>query len=220
MANDMKGLYEKVIRGSFPAIQGYSQDLSTIVTAMLQVNPVMRPTCAKILEMDLVRRHMKNFSGQVGNNDLLSTIKFIPSFRELNSRLPAANYEKRGRNKSIGVIDDDRSESLGRPRPEASVENRREQKIHRVQGLPPRYGYRQENSEIYRYGNNDISSERKVNRNDSYNDDRNRHSRALLQAGANVLHGEASTPKPISMKKGNFERVLSEPALEKPRYSK
>ena len=219
MANDMKGLYEKVIRGVYPPLPGgYSADLSSIISSMLQVNPVLRPTCQKILDMDIVKRHIRDSGEHSANNDLLNTIKFVPSIKELNSRLPGANYEKRGRGKSISHDDRERSDSLGRPRPGVSVENRREYKIPRLPGLPglpPRYACRNEYSDAHRYVPAEISLDRKINRNNSYGDERGRQNRPLLQAGANVLNNESITPKPISSKLV-LDRVLSEPALEKP----
>ena len=220
MANDMKGLYEKVTRGVFPPIPtGYSQDLTTIISSMLQVNQVLRPSCQKILDTEIVRRHTKDYGHEVSNNDLLRTIKFVPSIRELSSRLPAANYEKRGRNRSVSGVGEERerSESYGRPRPEVSVENKREYRVPRVPGLPPRYGYRNEYSDAQRHAPSEISLGGKIGRQSSNSDDRGRLNRPLLQAGANVLGGEVSTPKPV-MSKPILDRILSEPILEKGRY--
>lgn len=217
MANDMKGLYDKVTRGIFPPIpSSYSQDLASVISSMLQVNPVLRPSCQKILDMEIVRRHMRNTTHHVENNDLLSTIKFVPSIRELSSRLPASNYEKRGRGKSISGIQEERerSESYGRPRPGVSVENRREYRgVPRAPGLPPRYVNRGEYSDAQRYLPSEISLDRKMNRQNSHGDG-SRLSRPLLQAGANVLNNEIQTPKPYS-NRIVLDRVSSEPVLEK-----
>lgn len=214
MANDMRGLFDKVTKGVFPPIpSGYSSDLSAIISMMLQVNPVMRPSCQRILDMDIVKRHTGDHQSQSINNDLLGTIKYIPSLKELNNRLPAPNYEKkRGRGQSIGH-ESERSDSQSRIRPGVSVENRREYRPQRVPGLPPRYKH--EYSEPQRYGPTDVSSDKKMNRQNSYVDDK--RNRPLLQAGANVLQSEVSTPKPSSQK-GLFDRVGSDPALDRPRY--
>ncbi len=49
-AEDMEGLYKKVIRGIYPRIPSeYSQDLSSMIRSLLQVNPEMRPSCCKML---------------------------------------------------------------------------------------------------------------------------------------------------------------------------
>ncbi|OMJ76319.1 hypothetical protein SteCoe_24345 [Stentor coeruleus] len=239
MANDMKGLYDKVIKGIYPPIPpGYSHDLSNIISQMLQVNPVARPSCQKILEQDMVRRHMRGIGVELSKNDLLSTIKYVPSLKELSSRLPAPNYEgaRRSRGKSINHTheDSERAESLGRQR-QVSVENRRAD-FRPQQKLPPglpRYGYKQEYSDAHRYGGNelsadrneqqkyqiDISLDRKLNRQNSYGDER-KANRPLLNAGANVMSGESGTPK-LLPRGVVIERVLSEAALDNPpRYRK
>lgn len=222
MANDMKGLYEKVIRGIFPPIPpGYSSDLSSVISLMLQVNPVSRPSCQKLLETDLVRRHDRGYVPETSNSDLLSTIKFVPSMREMTNRLPAANYDKnkRGRGRSINHSMEERSESLGKPRAGASVERnvglRLPPRIPGLPGLPPRHAQRGDYSDAHRYGN-EVNFDKKIPRQNSYSEE-SKQSRPLLQAGANVLGGEASTPKPV-LNKGNIDRISSEPSLDRGRY--
>jgi NIMA (never in mitosis gene a)-related kinase len=42
----MESLYKKVTRGIYPKISSeYSQDLSAVIRALLQVNPDLRPSC-------------------------------------------------------------------------------------------------------------------------------------------------------------------------------
>ena len=49
-AEDMDGLYRKVIKGSYPKIsENYSKSLSTLLKSMLQVNPNHRPSAAQML---------------------------------------------------------------------------------------------------------------------------------------------------------------------------
>ena len=51
-APDMKGLYNKVVRGAYPSIPPvYSVDLIGMVKALLQLNPQNRPSCSRILGM-------------------------------------------------------------------------------------------------------------------------------------------------------------------------
>merc|ERR1719463_106736 len=60
-AEDMEGLYRKVLRGQYPRIPGcYSSDLSQLITLMLQVNPKQRPTVAQLLHSPLLQRHASN----------------------------------------------------------------------------------------------------------------------------------------------------------------
>mmetsp|Transcript_23461 Transcript_23461/g.23208 ORF Transcript_23461/g.23208 Transcript_23461/m.23208 type:complete len:429 (+) Transcript_23461:485-1771(+) len=101
MGNDMKALYNRIIRGVYPNIpSNYSQDLSNVIKAMLQVNPAQRPSCSQILEMPYVLRHLNQAPVEEANHenpDLLGTIKFEPNFHRLNNKLPEANYEKKER---------------------------------------------------------------------------------------------------------------------------
>ena len=49
-AQDMEGLYKKVLRGLYEKIPDkYSQDLSNVIRMMLQVIPQLRPDCDKLL---------------------------------------------------------------------------------------------------------------------------------------------------------------------------
>lgn len=56
-AEDMEGLYKKVIRGLYPRIpNNYSTDLSNVIRSMLQVLPDLRPTAEKILTINSVTK--------------------------------------------------------------------------------------------------------------------------------------------------------------------
>lgn len=50
-AEDMDGLYKKVIKGQYSKIgNGYSDDLSNVIKMMLQVNPSNRPNAKQLLK--------------------------------------------------------------------------------------------------------------------------------------------------------------------------
>ena len=58
-ANDMNGLYKKVIKGAYPEIpKKYTEDLSQAIQKLLSVEAKLRPTCAQILNMPQVQRRM------------------------------------------------------------------------------------------------------------------------------------------------------------------
>lgn len=97
-ASDMQGLYKKIIRGVYPNIPSqYSSDLSNVIRTLLQVNPTLRPTCDKILEMPPVQRHIHiQLLPNPQTADLLGTIKFEPG-KNLKQKLPAPNYDSRNR---------------------------------------------------------------------------------------------------------------------------
>jgi len=49
-AEDMDGLYKKVIKGSYSKIgDNYSKQLSSVIKNMLQVNPSNRPDAGQLL---------------------------------------------------------------------------------------------------------------------------------------------------------------------------
>ena len=46
-ANDMNGLYKRVLKGAYPPIdRSYSSDLASVLQAMLRVDPNLRPSCS------------------------------------------------------------------------------------------------------------------------------------------------------------------------------
>lgn len=50
-AEDMDGLYKKVIKGAYQKIgDGFSKSLSTVIKSMLQVNPSNRPSAPQLLK--------------------------------------------------------------------------------------------------------------------------------------------------------------------------
>jgi serine/threonine protein kinase len=46
LADDMSGLYKKVLKGMYPKIPTqFSNDLSNMLRMLLQISPICRPTC-------------------------------------------------------------------------------------------------------------------------------------------------------------------------------
>ena len=102
-ADDMQGLYKKVVRGHYPKIPPpYSKDLTDIVRLLLQVSPHMRPSCDRILSNPCVvkrkERYFPNgivqdeFSSTDHNNVLMQTIKIPKNLYYLSDRLPKPSY--------------------------------------------------------------------------------------------------------------------------------
>jgi NIMA (never in mitosis gene a)-related kinase len=102
-ANDMDGLYKRVLKGVYPKIgANYSQDLATMIKTLLQVESNIRPTCDQILAMDIVKKRMnllKNLptdeipmDESFSNLNLLGTIKLPKNLANLAKDLPKANY--------------------------------------------------------------------------------------------------------------------------------
>lgn len=97
LGKDMRSLYNKVVQGAYPPIPPrYSNDLSNVIRSLLQVNPSYRPSCEKILQMPPVQRHIESRKYELSNSSsqLLGTIKFEPSVRVLNQKLPKLSEER------------------------------------------------------------------------------------------------------------------------------
>ena len=62
-AEDMQGLYKKILKGQFPKIpEHFSQDMNIILKLMIQVNPKKRPNCQQLTEHPVfMKRSMKYF---------------------------------------------------------------------------------------------------------------------------------------------------------------
>jgi NIMA (never in mitosis gene a)-related kinase len=92
-AEDMEGLYKKVTRGIYSRIPPeYSQELSAVIRALLQVNPEQRPSCEKILKMPVVMKHMVGEGEEEVKCELLRTIK-AETFQTISENLPKPNYQ-------------------------------------------------------------------------------------------------------------------------------
>ena len=101
-ADDMEGLYKKVMKGKYDKInKRYSKDMSDLLDNLFKIEPKERPTCNEILKMPIVQKRIEFFKEQAGfdddiNNDdenvLLQTIKVPQNILSLGDRLPKANY--------------------------------------------------------------------------------------------------------------------------------
>lgn len=60
MAQDMKGLYNKILKGVYPAIPNhYSKELSQMIKFMLSLDPSVRPSTEDIMKMGSFKSHLK-----------------------------------------------------------------------------------------------------------------------------------------------------------------
>ena len=66
-AQDMNGLYKRVLKGAYPEIpKKYTKDLADVITKLLNVEPKLRPSCQGILELEQVKRRIpKLFSKDI-----------------------------------------------------------------------------------------------------------------------------------------------------------
>jgi NIMA (never in mitosis gene a)-related kinase 1/4/5 len=115
-ANDMNGLYKRVLKGAYPKISPtYTQDLATMIKTLLQVEPGLRPTCDQILAMDVIKKRMplmKNLPADpeitveeaYANLNLLNTIKLPKNLANLTKDLPKSNYiSNRGDSAALSI---------------------------------------------------------------------------------------------------------------------
>lgn len=93
-------LAHRVCDGKFLLPKGkYSSDLVMIVRRLLQVNPVLRPSCRELLHMQCIQQHMplldpfldKSISLDPDCEALLETIRIPLNMRNVNLPLPAYN---------------------------------------------------------------------------------------------------------------------------------
>lgn len=93
-AEDMEGLYRKVLRGQYSRIPPhYSSDLSELISVLLQVNPRHRPSVEELIELPVMRRHAQDSSPEYGRSDLLQTIGLPKNVFDFSNCLPKPQYD-------------------------------------------------------------------------------------------------------------------------------
>ena len=109
-AQNMEGLYKKVIQGRYNRIpNNFTNDLFKIVQLLLQVSPEKRPSCDEILKNPIISKRLeffKNYSGDDCSEDqaLLKTIRLPENLLFLAEKLPKPNYgHKSVNNKRIKI---------------------------------------------------------------------------------------------------------------------
>jgi len=97
----MEGLYNKVIKGSYPKInERFSKDLSSVIGALLQLHAENRPNCDQILKHPMIIKRIEYFKtlnmdvdGPTHNDPmLLETIRIPKNLLYLSDKLPNSNY--------------------------------------------------------------------------------------------------------------------------------
>ena len=68
VADDMAGLYKKVLKGVYPKIPPiFSNDLANMIKILLHVSPLSRPTCGILI----IRKNTQNTNNSEKNRVLL-----------------------------------------------------------------------------------------------------------------------------------------------------
>ena len=103
-AENMEGLYNKVIKGQYEKIcDKYSKDISEMLKLLFKVKAKDRPSCGEILKHPLVQKRLEFFRSQAGNENvefddmdegvLLRTIRIPKNILNLAEKLPESNYD-------------------------------------------------------------------------------------------------------------------------------
>lgn len=101
-ANDMEGLYKKVVKGQYGRIpKTYSFELHHLIDMLLQVDPHRRPNCGtlfldldEIIKMPILQKRQSEQSDMLDEviNGLMNTIRIPKKIHNLQDRLPKPNY--------------------------------------------------------------------------------------------------------------------------------
>ena len=108
-AQNMEGLYNRVIKGQFSKIPDrFSNELFEIVKLLIQVNTDNRPSCDEILKNPIIQKrieYFKSFTGEQESEDkaLLQTIRIPKNLLFLSDKLPKPNYSKHIRSGNINT---------------------------------------------------------------------------------------------------------------------
>ena len=103
-AENMEGLYNKVIKGQYEKIcDKYSKDISDMLKFLFKVRPTERPSCGQILKHPAVIKRLEFFRAQAGSENvdfddmdegvLLRTIRIPKNILNLAEKLPESNYD-------------------------------------------------------------------------------------------------------------------------------
>ena len=93
-AEDMQGLYAKVMKGDFHRLpRSFSTEFNQLVSQMLSLDPALRPSCTDILSLpQLTRRGCKSQSISEPPSALIGTLYVPKNAPQMAWRLPPANY--------------------------------------------------------------------------------------------------------------------------------
>jgi NIMA (never in mitosis gene a)-related kinase len=98
-AVDMKGLYNRVVKGIFSSLPDYySRDLENMIRAMLVVDPSKRPSANVLLKRPEIKKRMESqnadliFATNRTNASLLDTIRLPRNLSNIAFQLPKPNY--------------------------------------------------------------------------------------------------------------------------------
>ena len=118
-ASSMQELCTKVRKGAYSKLPSwYSRDLSTVIATLLQVSPLIRPSCEQILHIPCVEEHLTDEETKEIWMDLLNTIKIPRNMSLLQQKLPASKYDIKNK---VEEKEDDYEEDFERGENESNL---------------------------------------------------------------------------------------------------
>ena len=97
-ANDMAGLYKKVVTAQYPPISSrYSQEFREMITLMLQSNPNLRPTTDQMLNLPVMREKIQQLRAFDPNVEAcISPIGFLNEGSQNTTSNDYLNFSSQG----------------------------------------------------------------------------------------------------------------------------
>ena len=100
-AEDMAGLYKKVVKGVYPKIPShFTKELEGVIRSLVIIHPNQRPNCDQILEQPAVRKMGEKLFGEdfyynqtPSQSEMLKTIRIPKNLLYLTDRLPKPHYD-------------------------------------------------------------------------------------------------------------------------------
>lgn len=119
-AENMEGLYKKVIKGVYDKLPArYSADLFECIKIMLHLQPSHRADCNKILSLGIMKEKLEEKfqveTDQEEAQEFLNTIKIPENLVYLTQNLPKANYEPIKLRKTIPFIGNSSEHEIVKP---------------------------------------------------------------------------------------------------------
>jgi NIMA (never in mitosis gene a)-related kinase len=103
--NNLEELYKNVMKGYFePLPSTYSKDLTSIISSMIRLNPITRPTCNVILNNSKIKELLQQMYDKEKLKDLGFTINHEGKFVLENRIQSVLNYNNETKNVLLSTI--------------------------------------------------------------------------------------------------------------------
>ena len=205
-AQNMEGLYNKIIKGQYPKISDkYSSDLAQVIDLLLKVRPEDRPSCQCILKHTLILKRIEYFQAQAGiefedledvdENQLLKTIRLPKNLLGLGDKLPKANYNPIKPTKKLTIEVKNKNE----------VQDNKEPNFNSIEALPSITHNKRFNSQSEKIQSKKIIklNKGKDEENENKNDEENKNQIILSQRNNNLKNVKVDSPSKNIIKKDN-----------------